>query len=204
MGPPRKPRLAGRAADGTMPPMTELPARAEFSYTLADLADVSWRAAKHSPTFRRQQTWTALVLGLTAGGLVVAALALTRDERSPALLLGAGAATAVVFMLWRTLRLPSLYRRAVTRIARERHGDGPFACVVELHEHHVALQQPGLELKFAWPEVLAITADGDDLELRARRGVMVVRGRAFANAAAREQFVGTARRLQHAARAGIS
>jgi hypothetical protein len=175
--------------------MTEPLARAEYDYTLDELADVSWRAAKNSPRFRHRQRRTTITLGIGFGVAAASVVAFAHGP-SVAAVLGAGALTAIVIIAWRTLRLPAQYRRAVKRQALRRHGAGPLHCAIELHPERVLLQQPGLDLQFAWPEVLAVSVERDDVEIRARSGVLVVRGRAFANAAAREQFAATATRLQ--------
>jgi membrane protein implicated in regulation of membrane protease activity len=178
-------------------------ARAEFDYTLDDLADVAWRTTQRSAHARSQRRIAVAVIAVLLGAALGAPVLYLRPEK-PWFAFAVGIPAAILFVVLSYRMLPASMRRSLRRSLREHHGDGPHRCVVELHDDHMLWRHANLDWRLAWCDVRAIEPDGDDLVVTSRTGVSVVRGRAFADAAAREQFVATARRLQRNAGASTA
>jgi hypothetical protein len=174
-----------------VPPRSTPLATATFDCTLDDFVDVTWRSLARSREFWRQQhTITAILATLSAFLLV---FLLPNDPPGAAWAAGAAAATAMVVL--RRVRLPVHARAGIRRLLRDRHGDGPHACTIDLHDEGLFVRQLDHLRHLPWLDVLTVRELGGDLEIATERSVVVVRDRAFADAAARRSFHDCAHRL---------
>lgn len=182
--------------------MTEPLARALFVYTLDDRVDVSWRAARHSPSVQR--LWRRGRLLSTALVAMLAPLLLhTFAPNVPTIAVIAATVIGCIgmFVVWNE-RIGSRYRRLVRRMLREAHGEGHHQCDVALHADRLLVRQDEGLLSFPWPEVDSVRDDDGDIELLSPRGAVVVRGRAFANETERAAFLRLACKLVDDAKRG--
>jgi hypothetical protein len=172
---------------------------ASFDFSIEDLADVTCRAAS---SFQRRRRTNALVLALLFGGLAAAAERLLRTDASPWFAVFLGGLVAVTFYVFTVRRAPAHLLEVVKDDLRRRLGRGPFRCTVELHQPYMLVRQNDADMRVRWDTVTAVREVGDDVVVEARPMLTVVRGRAFADPAARARFAELARELQRAASGG--
>jgi hypothetical protein len=172
--------------------MTDLPppSVARFEFTIDDLVDVGERTLSRSRVvgdLRRNATVGAAV--------IVAALVFLAVPGTLVLRLG----VAVLFGFLAGVGHGPLRRHLVaTRLRaywRERlQGEGPFTCEVELTPQGVTVRQFSIVASTPWEQIAAISESEVGVEISgSRRGLVVVRARAFATPDERQRFVAYAR-----------
>ncbi len=170
--------------------------KAQFQFTASDLAEVGGRAVDRSPLVRKWQVRSRIFLSVILGILV---FGLMRGE------LGIRLALAILVggtFFWLASRgAPKARKDRLVQVYRERlGGDGPFLCEVEITEEAVVSRQLGTESRHAWSKVTSISEMPGGIEfIYAPMGSLVVRDRAFADAAARTAFLQQARSYHQSA-----
>jgi hypothetical protein len=173
-----------RAAD--LPP----PAVARFEFTIDDLLDVGERSMSRSQVVGELRRNAAI-----AFAVIVAALVFLAAPGPLALRLVAAAAAALLaWAVYGRLRRQTV-RVRLRAFWRERlEGDGPFRCEVELTPEGMVVRQFSTTTNTPWEQIATITETADGVELSGRRrGLVVVRERAFATPADKRRFVDYAR-----------
>jgi hypothetical protein len=169
--------------------MAEPLARAAFDTTAEERTDVAVRVAELLPSVRRQRH---LTVAITLGVAAVVVFALMRwtspDSAWPVQAGCAAAATAVVGLF-----TPRSFRRAHRKLIHRTMvdaygGDGPMPFAVELHPDGLVADCRDHRISLPWRAVHTVRQDGDDIEIRSRTVLVIVRARAFATPAARATF----------------
>jgi hypothetical protein len=107
-----------------------------------------------------------------------------------ALLVGAA---CFAFLTWRERQRKS-NPRLVTFYREKLGGDGPFRCEVEIDASGVIIRQFGSETKHPWSQIESVSDSTGGIEFVYKpMGSLLVRDRAFANSAARAEFLALAR-----------
>ena len=164
--------------------------RVQFDYSEDELVEGSMRFMMRSKSVRTWQ-WqgyftTALVMG-------VLGFAFFPWAGNGALGIAAALALFGAAMYHMTYR--EEFEKRVRKLCRERIAEGwPLSCEVELSPVGVEIRQRGTQTTHEWEEVAEVieTADSVDIFTRSGGGV-IVRQRAFASPAARQEFVNLAR-----------
>lgn len=175
--------------------MAEPLARVTFDTTAEERTDVAIRVAEQLPSVRRQQR---LAVVITLGVAAVVTFGLLRwSWPAGAWPVAAGiaaAATAIVGLSTpRSFR--NAHRKAIHRAMSEAHGDGTLPFAVELQPDRIEADSGDHRISLPWREVHSVRQDGDDIEIRSRTVLIVVRFRAFTGEAERDGFLGLCRRL---------
>lgn len=140
--------------------------RAEFDFTIDDLADVSFR------NFLGLRDFLSLV------GIAITA-----------------AVIAVFVTAYQAPHYGARVKRRMANALAEQLGSSPMHCEVELRPEHLWSRQGNIELRCAWKDATAIAEIPEGVELRFRDGYVLVRSRAFANDTERAAFTARARDL---------
>jgi len=164
--------------------------KVQFEFTAADLAEVGSRAVGRSPLVQKWRARSRIFLSVIVGVLVFAVWPGAKEIRIPVALF-VGAAFYVFARAGGTRardeRLLAVYRERLG-------GDGPFLCEVEIGEDGIVSRQLGTESRHPWSKVESIAEIPGGIEfVYAPLGSLIVRDRAFPDAAARAEFLAQAR-----------
>ncbi len=177
--------------------------RITYDATIDDAVDVALRLAGRTRAFRSQIRRNVVIVGILGGLAAIVAWILT--GRSPTAL-GAALATAIavpfgiIFAFVFRHFLMQEMRKQHRKIVAEQFGGKPtIPSELELRSDALWVRQAGMEMTFPWTLCTGIQDNADDIELNVPPGLCVVRNRRFASAAARQDFLDTARRLQRSA-----
>lgn len=173
--------------------------RVQFEFTLEDCVDASKRflARSKSASWQWQGlAYTALFTWLLVFAVVT--LLYGRPELGAAIGMALAALSAMLY--------PSSYEKTLEKRLRKLHlrefeAANTFLCEVELKAEGILVRQMDRQTIYEWTGVEEIqeTAESVDIFTRDGGGV-VVRNRAFAEAAGRREFVELARAAVNAAR----
>ena len=160
--------------------------KVQFEFTAADLAEVGGRAVDRSPLIRRWRVRTRIFLAFIFATLAFLVAPGSNEMRF---------VVAVLFAIgffWlvraggkqaRDGRLLEVYRERLG-------GDGPFLCEIEIGEEGIVSRQLGTESKHSWSKVESISEIPGGIEFVYKpMGSLIVRDRAFADAASRAEFL---------------
>lgn len=169
--------------------MAEPLARVTFDTTAEERTDVAVRVAEQLPSLRRQRHLTvAITLGVAAV-VVFALMRWTSPDSAWPVQAGCAAAATAVAGLFTPGSFRRAHRKVIHRAMVEAYGgDGPMPFAVELHADGLVADSRDHRISLPWREVHTVRQDGDDIEIRSRAVLVVVRARAFATAAARTTF----------------
>jgi hypothetical protein len=110
-------------------------------------------------------------------------------------LLGAGAAALISYAMY-PLDHKRILRRRLGKLLIEQFGNiQSIRCEIELRRDNLFVRQAGLEIAHSWTTIRGIRDTPDGVEFKFPAGLLMVRSRAFATPAEREQFLSQARGL---------
>ncbi|HEX8723062.1 MAG TPA: YcxB family protein [Pyrinomonadaceae bacterium] len=161
----------------------------KFDYTEDDLVDAAERILARSKTFRSARVKSA-VYSAFLYALIVCALFLYGGYKWAAL----GAFAAVVMAAYQQLLYWDGVRKRLRKSIREYHGPfGTGVCEVELTPVGVLTRQSNVQVTYEWEGVSEVVESPDSIDIYTRHGGgVIVRARAFRDAAERARFRGLA------------
>jgi hypothetical protein len=110
-------------------------------------------------------------------------------------LLGAGAAALISYAIY-PFDHKRILRRRLGKLLIEQFGNiQSIRCEIELRRDNLFVRQAGLEIAHSWTTIRGIRDTPDGVEFKLPAGLLMVRSRAFATPAEREQFLSQARGL---------
>jgi hypothetical protein len=163
-----------------------LPPIARFEFTIDDLVEVGERGLSRSRVVGN------LRRNATVGAAFLAAVLVFLAAPGPlAVRLGLAALFAVATAAGYGPLRRHLVATRLREYWRERLGsDGPFTCEVELTPQGVTVRQFSIVASTAWDQIAAVDESELGVEISSRRrGLIVVRARAFATPDERRRFV---------------
>ncbi len=166
--------------------------KVSFEFTLDDMADVAMRSTSRSQTLKSMRLNGRITLSvLIAGGAWLAGEWLDSGSNSLFVALCTG------FLLFFLSGMDSGQSRAdkLKKVFRERMGNGPFRCEVEIAENGLCSRQSGAETVHQWDAIRYVKDDGIDIEVGfTGLGLLVIRGRGFKGPEERLAFASEIRR----------
>ena len=169
-----------------MPNESRAPITVRFKFTLEELAEVTERGITSRPSHFQRRRNTAIFIGPHRGGRRV-----SRDHVAagagllPMLAAFVFAAGGIYFLV------PQLYRPRIMELLRERvQGEGPFECVVTLDANGCTFEQLDMVITRKWRAIRDVKTGPAGVDVLGRDGtISLVRDRAFATPAAKDEFV---------------
>ena len=171
----------------------------KFDYTEADLVDAAGRFLSRSKSVRAARV-KGVVYSVITSAVIVAAAAVFAGYLAAAVSAGAGA----YVVAYQHLTYDEKLRGRLRKLIREQHGEfGSGVCEVELTPVGVSVRQCNTQVTYEWEvvEEIKVTTNSADIYTRHGGGV-IVRTRAFRDAAEFRSFVDEAEGYLELSRAG--
>jgi hypothetical protein len=171
----------------------------QFDASVDELTAASLLCVKRSPAWRRNKRLARLAVGFgVGGGALMVMLPRVRKPgwEMPAVVVAVAAVIGFAAALLYSPMYDSEVRKSFDRQSREVAGDATVLhCAMELRPNGLWAAQNGVEMLLPWTDARSVEDLEEGIFVLFRTGFVLMRPRAFADAAERHAFLDEARRL---------
>ena len=170
----------------------------QFDATFDELIDIQLRVLSGSLAVSSWRRVSRIATAAVTALIMFLLIQLFPRATSTAGLLGAGAAGLISYAMY-PIDHKRMLRRRLGKLLNEQFGNiQSIRCEIELRRERLVVRQTGVEIAHSWSSIRGIRDTPDGVEFKLPAGLLMVRSRAFATPAEREQFLSQARALAHA------